>query len=96
MKRIARFVVPVAPAPDEGTKAGRRGFDGASIRLGLLDNNKGNADHLLAMLRERIAPALSIESILAVKKPTAVLGAPAAMLDQLAKEANCVVGAMAD
>jgi len=96
MNRNARFVVPVAPAPAAGEAAPRRSLGGAAIRLGLLDNNKGNADHLLALLRQRLEPALPIVSVVSVRKPTAVLAAPEALLNQLAKEADCVIGAMAD
>ena len=90
-----RFVVPEAPAPGGGAAAAQRKL-GKTIRLGLLDNNKGNADHLLGMLLERLRASLPIASVVSLKKATAVLAAPPETLDKLASEADCVITAMAD
>jgi len=90
-----RFVVPEAPAPGAGGVAAQRKL-GKAIRLGLLDNNKGNADHLLGMVLERVRASLPIASVVSLKKATAVLAAPPETLDKLASEADCVITAMAD
>jgi hypothetical protein len=94
--RKIRFVVPEAPAPAVRGAAPQRRLAGGGIRLGLLDNNKGNADHLLAITLEALRAALPIASVVSLKKPTAVLPAPAEILDQLTREADCVISAMAD
>jgi len=68
----------------------------AGLRLGVLDNSKGNADHLLRFLIEGVRAALPIASVVALRKDSVSLPAPAGILDQLAAEADCVVSAMAD
>jgi hypothetical protein len=62
----------------------------------VLDNAKGNADHLLRMITEGVKAQLPIASIVALRKPGPASGATAAVLDQLAAEADFVVSAMAD
>lgn len=94
--RKITFVVPEAPAQAAAPLAAQRALGKHGIRLGILDNHKGNADHLLAMIVEGLQGALPIASVVSLRKPTAVLAAPADMLDQLAQEADCVVSAMAD
>ena len=90
------LLVPQAPAPETGTLAGQRHFEKARIRLGILDNSKSNADHLLRFLVDGVRSAMSIASVVALRKPGPALPATAAMLDQLAAEADFVVSAMGD
>ena len=54
MKQIVRLVIPAAPAPAQSsnTQAAQRSINQQGIRLGVLDNSKGNADHLLKMIVE--------------------------------------------
>ncbi len=95
--RKAMFVVPEAPAQSAVVRTEKRTLAGqGGIRLGVLDNCKGNADHLLAMMIDRMKAALTIASVVMVRKPTAVQAAPKALLDQLEREADCVISAMAD
>ncbi len=96
MSQTALWVNPEAPPPASRAATDQLSFSGAAIRLGLLDNSKGNADHLLAHFAERARELLPIKEIIARRKRTAGLPADAAMLDDLANEADLVVSAMAD
>ena len=97
MERTVVLVVPEAPAVRAAAAAPQRSLSTDGIRLGILDNSKGNADHLLRFLVEGIrATDLPIASVVALRKPNVSLPAPAALIDQLAREADVVVSAMAD
>ena len=90
------LVVPEAPMPAaaaaaEGRKAAKRG-----LRLGILDNSKGNADHLLRFITEGVKAALPVASVVSLRKGSVSLPAPGDILDRLAQEADFVVSAMAD
>ena len=43
------WIIPEAPAP-QTAQAGVRRFAAGALRFGILDNNKSNADRLLAMI----------------------------------------------
>jgi uncharacterized protein YhfF len=90
------LVVPEAPAPAAAVAAGRRKTGGSGLRLGVLDNSKGNADHLLRFIVEGVKAAVPVASIASLRKDSVSLPAPGAILDQLAAEADLVVTAMAD
>jgi uncharacterized protein YhfF len=66
------------------------------LRLGILDNSKSNADHLLRMIVEGIKAQLPVSSIVSVRKPSPAAGADSKLLEQLTEEADCVISAMAD
>ena len=83
--------VPVAAAAAAGRKAGAGG-----LRLGVLDNSKGNADHLLGFIVAGVKAALPVASVVMTRKGSVSLPAPGDILDQLAREADFVVTAMAD
>ena len=90
------LVVPEAPVPAmvvaaEGRKAGASG-----LRLGVLDNSKGNADYLLKFIIEGVKAAVPVASVVALRKDGVSLPPLGAILDQLAAEADFVVSAMAD
>ena len=92
-----RLVVPEAPSPDGAAHAvHERPLDKRGIRLGVLDNSKGNADHLLRFMVEHVKSEVPIQSIVLLRKATVNEPARADMLDQLAREADVVVSAMAD
>jgi hypothetical protein len=90
------LVVPEAPAPDAAATVQTRSIDRRGIRLGVLDNGKGNADHLLRFMVERARAAVPVESVVLLRKAAVNLPASAEILDQLAREADVVVSAMAD
>lgn len=90
------LVVPDAPAEDVAQLRGNRALGGAGIRLGVLDNSKGNADHLLNFIIEGIKEEFKVDSVVMTRKPASSRPATDAILDQLAREADLVVSAMAD
>ena len=95
MARI-KYVSPEAPVPEASHAAASRAPEASGLRLGILDNTKGNADHLLSLLATGLRAELSIASIVSRRKSSASRGAEKQLLDELAAEADCVVSAMAD
>ena len=96
MNRKVTLVVPEAPAPASGALLPQRRIEKRGIRLGVLDNSKGNADHLLAMVVEGVRAVLPLASVVSLRKDVVSLPAPKAILERLAAEADFVVSAMAD
>jgi hypothetical protein len=89
------LVVPDAPIEDAAQlKASRR--LGSSIRLGVLDNSKGNADHLLNFIVEGAKQEFKVDSVVMKRKPASSGPATDQVLDELANEADVVLSAMAD
>ena len=93
---LVRCVSPEAPAPAPATieVAGRAA--GTGIRLGVLDNSKSNADHLLQFLLDAAGTSLPITQTVKRRKPAASRPAAAEVVDDLAREADFVLSAMAD
>lgn len=97
MSQNITLVVPEAPVPESTSPvAGQRRIAKGGIRLGILDNSKGNADHLLKFLVEGVRAAMPVATVVSLRKDSVSLPAPAGILEQLAAEADCVVTAMAD
>ena len=69
---------------------------GKGIRLGTLDNTKGNADHLLAFVVEGIRKLVPVASVVSLRKNNPSTPAPKNVLDQLEADADFVISAMAD
>jgi hypothetical protein len=90
------LVVPEAPAPATEAVVKERAIDKRGIRLGVLDNSKGNADHLLKFIVDSVRGAVPVASVVSLRKASVSLPASNEMLDQLAREADVVVSAMAD
>ena len=97
MVQTIRLVVPEAPSP-QGVAATttRSVVKGAGIRLGVLDNSKGNADHLLKFIVDGVKALLPVASVVSLRKDSVSLPAPADILDRLAAESDYVITAMAD
>ena len=92
-----KLVVPEAPAPGGGAaKVTARRIEKRGVRLGVLDNSKGNADHLLRFIVEGVQAQVNVASVVSLRKASVSLPAPGEILDQLEKEADVVVSAMAD
>lgn len=89
-------VVPEAPAVAIATSGSGRPLKSGGLRLGILDNSKGNADHLLRFIAQGIQDALPVTSVVSLRKNSVSLPAPGDILDKLAAEADFVVSAMAD
>ena len=96
MARKTLLVVPEAPAPATTVSVSERSIEKRGIRLGVLDNSKGNADHLLRFIVEGVKSAVPVTSVVSLRKASVSFPAPGEILDQLAKEADVVVSAMAD
>jgi len=90
------LVVPDAPMEDVAQLNANRQIGGAGIRLGILDNTKGNADHLLNMIIEGVKKEFKVDSVVMTRKAASSRPAAEDILDKLAKEADLVVSAMAD
>ena len=92
----ATLVVPEAPIPEAALAAESRKAGKGGLRLGVLDNSKGNADHLLRFIVDGVKAALPVASVVLTRKGSVSLPAPGEILDQLTREADFVVSAMAD
>jgi len=90
------LVVPDAPIEDVAQLKSSRALGGGGIRLGALDNSKGNADHLLNFIIEGVKKEFKVDSVVMKRKPASSGPATEQMLDELAKEADLVISAMAD
>jgi len=89
------LVAPDAPPEDVAQLKSSRKLSGG-IRLGVLDNSKGNADHLLNFIIEGVKREFKVDSVVMKRKPASSAPATNEILDELAKEADLVVSAMAD
>ncbi len=96
MSKKITLVVPEAPVPAAGATAEQRKLATGGLRLGILDNSKGNADHLLKFLVEGVKALVPVASVVSLRKGSVSLPAPREILDQLTAEADFVVSAMAD
>ena len=90
------LVVPEAPAPVAARAVRQRTLGADSVRLGVLDNSKGNADHLLRFVVEGVRREVAVASVVSLRKGSVSLPAPRNILDTLEREADVVVSAMAD
>lgn len=96
MKQKIRLVVPEASSPQAVAVTQTRTVAKGGIRLGILDNSKGNADHLLRFIVDGVKALLPVASVVSLRKESVSLPAPDAILDQLAAESDYVLSAMAD
>ena len=90
------IVVPEAPLEATEKLESKRTLGTGGIRLGVLDNTKGNADHLLNLIVEGVKQEFDVASVVYKRKPASSRPATDQILDELAKEADLVVSAMAD
>ena len=90
------LVVPDAPMEGVAQLKPDRKLGAGGIRLGVLDNSKGNADHLLKFIVDGVKQEFQVDSVVMKRKPTSSRPATEQILDELATEADLVVSAMAD
>ncbi len=90
------LVTPDAPMEDIAQLDANRPLGAAGIRLGVLDNTKANAGHLLNFIIEGVKKEFKVDAVVMTRKATSSAPAADAILDQLAREADLVVSAMAD
>ena len=96
MSGTIRLVVPVAPGPASTAVGAQRKFSKNGLRLGVLDNSKGNADHLLRFIVDGVKALLPVASVVFLRKGSVSLPAPKDVLDRLTAESDFVFSAMAD
>ena len=90
-------LIPEAPAAEAVANAPRSSpLPPGRLRIGLLDNGKGNADHLLNRIFENLSHELDISSMLLLRKNSVSLAADRAHLDRFVAETDLVITAMAD
>jgi hypothetical protein len=68
----------------------------ACKRIGLLDNRKGNADHLLQAIASRLQTQYGAGEVIIRQKATYSRQAQPEILEQLAREAEFVIAAIGD
>ena len=90
------LLVPEAPGPAAAPAARQPKGGRKEFRLGILDNSKANADHLLRFVMEGIKAQLPVTSVVWQRKDNVSLPAPNDILDKLAAETDFVITAMAD
>ena len=88
--------MPEAPAPAATAIVDERRIEKRGIRLGVLDNSKGNADYLLQFIVDAVKSAVPVTSVVTLRKSSVSLPAPGDMLDRPTGEADAVISAMAD
>ena len=96
MVQKTRLVIPEAPSPQGVAATETRTVAKGGIRLGILDNSKGNADHLLRFIVEGVKALIPVASVVALRKDSVSLPAPADILERLAAESDYVLSAMGD
>ena len=62
------LVVPEAPAPAATAVVDERRIEKKGIRLGVLDNSKGNADHLLKFIVESVKSSVPVTSVVTLPR----------------------------
>lgn len=65
-------------------------------RLAILDNGKPNFRHLASLLAEQVHGRHQLKSITHYRKEHAAIGAGAALLDEIARDADLVLTGSAD
>ena len=89
------LVIPEAPVPDEVAEVATRRLGRDALTIGVFDNGKGNADHLLKAVMEGIQARLPQVRFVTARKLQ--LGAIANdIVDRLVGEADLVITAIAD
>ena len=90
------IVAPDAPFEAGAKLESSRKLGTTGIRLGVLDNSKGNADHLLNLIVEGMKKEFKVDAVVMKRKPTSSRPATDQMLDELARDTDIVISAMAD
>jgi len=96
MSQKVFLISPEAPPHQFAGPGEQRQVKAGGIRLGVLDNTKGNADLLLAFVAEEVRKLVPVASVASYKKANPSTPAAKPILDRLAAEADFVVSAMAD
>jgi hypothetical protein len=96
MNQKVFLISPEAPLHQFAGPGAIRNIQPGPIRLGTLDNTKGNADHLLHFVVEGVKKWVPVASVVELRKNNPSTPAPKPILDRLTAEADFVISAMAD
>ena len=99
MTNTVFLISPEAPEPPRerpATRAQPRGARGRTLRLGILDNGKGNADHLLRFVADKLRSRFGLDAPVWLRKTSMSHPAQREMYERLAAETDFVVSAIAD
>ena len=90
-------LIPEAPPPqsEETVEAPGR-LKATDLKIGFLDNGKGNADHLLRFVLKGLEDEVKIKAPITQRKANVSLAAQREILDRYAAESDLVITAMAD
>ena len=91
-----QIVAPDAPFEEGEKLTSNRKLGTKGIRLGVLDNSKANADHLLNLIVEGVKKELAVASVVYKRKPAASRPATDELLEELEQASDLVISAMAD
>jgi hypothetical protein len=90
-----KLVLPVDPTVEERARLAPRPATLDGKRIGLLNNSKGNADHLLERVALRLGERYAVREFVRVTKPIFSRVAPDDQLEQL-RSCDLVITAIAD
>ena len=76
--------IPLAPRP----------ADLAGLRVGFLDNSKERADEILGRLEERLKERFAVGPVVWRRKEFYTKQAPSALIEDLARRCDVVIGAV--
>ena len=62
------LISPEAPVAQGEAAGEQRAAASGGLRLGILDNSKSNADHLLAMIIEGVKKQMPVASVISLRK----------------------------
>lgn len=89
------LVLPVDLDVQDRTSQAQRPASLEGLKIGLLNNSKGNADHLLERVAARLGERYGVREFVRMTKPIFSRVAPDPQLEQL-KACDAVVTAIAD
>ena len=89
------LVIPEAPVPDEVANVATRQLGSGALTIGVYDNGKGNADHLLKAVMEGIKARLPQTRFITGRK-LAIGAMPAADVERFVAEADLVISAIGE
>ena len=91
-----RFLDPTQAVEILPASFASRPLPEADLTIGLLSNNKQNADRLLRLVADKLATRLSIQRVVEVAKNSSSTNAPQEMLDELSEQCDLSLVAIGD
>ncbi len=94
MPKLVNLYTPLGKPPRTVRELSPRPGSLESLRVGLLDNTKANADSILDRVQARLA-TLGVAEVVRLRKPTASKGAPDPVWAELTR-CQVVINALGD